>query len=84
VYEEIHVVSEPHKIRSLIVCEEFPIGCSPHKDQVLSAWVIPPKTHESFIFHLFCYPQILGSRVSVGVYILGQNYVRTSKDLNQN
>jgi len=50
-YEETHVilVNEPHKIRSLNVCEEFPIGCSPHKDQVLSAWVIPPKTHASFI-----------------------------------
>jgi hypothetical protein len=51
VYKEIHVVlvNESHKIRSLCMCEKFPIGCSPHKDQVLSTWVIPPKTHESFI-----------------------------------
>jgi hypothetical protein len=34
-------------------------------------------TQNSWKFHLFCCPQILGSCVSVGVYIWGQNYLRT-------
>jgi hypothetical protein len=29
-----------HKLRSLSVCDELPVGCSPHKNQILGAWVI--------------------------------------------
>jgi hypothetical protein len=84
-YEETHavLVSEPPKTRSLSVCEQLPIGCHPHKDQVLGAWVI--LAQNSWEFHIFCCSQVLGSCVGiVGVYIFGQNYLCASKDLNKN
>jgi len=30
------LMNDPHWMKSLGVCDEFPNGCNPHKDQVLS------------------------------------------------
>jgi hypothetical protein len=47
------LVSDFHEARFLNVYDYIPIGYNPHKDQVLSAWVILAQKHESFIF-LYC------------------------------
>jgi len=43
------LVNELYKTRSLGMCGEFPIECSPHKDQLLSLWVILMQYHVYFI-----------------------------------
>jgi hypothetical protein len=42
-------MSNPHKTKSLNVCDEFLNGCNLYKDQVLNACVILTQKYISFI-----------------------------------
>jgi hypothetical protein len=56
----MHLESDLHKMRSLSGCDEFPIGCSPHKYQLFKCVVILTQTsmfHPLYIVCVMCVVQ---------------------------
>jgi hypothetical protein len=46
----VFLMNDPHKTKFLNACDELPIGCSQHRDQVLNTLVILAQKYVSFIF----------------------------------
>jgi len=51
----VFFMNNTHKAKSLGTCDELPNGCSPHKDQILGAWVIPT---QKYVNSIFCIIQV--------------------------
>jgi hypothetical protein len=66
----VFFMNNTHKTKSLGRCDELPNGCSPSKEKILGAWVIPT---QKYVSSIFCIIQVFS--IVCGILVMQSTYV---------